>query len=586
MAAPAHIDEADRTIAAVEQAIRPYMRVRRALTALLIVLAALAAANAARAPAMRVESILAAIGIAALAWRSNLASRRVSFDALLGFARNELARGRFASCERILDHLEAGAPAARMERAVDGLRGENALARGDVDAAVERLRAALAGTESRTLSSCTAALLPAVRGHLALAHALAGEDDAALAAATRIRRMVELRAYGPRVVASVGTVRAMLARASLAEIVVASRRDPASVEPLVAAARVVILEGASPRERALFRAIDRMARARVPSVYRRTAHAPNGVASSGEWIARVLPDAAPFAPGRVEHVGAAEGAPAAAPIGGAVRPAPMTRVAALGALAALVSWALWRIPRDPRNPGDPVPSMVAIALVACATAIAAAFTLRRGARAVRAANEMFTRAATASPGVARAMLASLDVSYATAITRGMTDVALARVARACGDFAAALAHAESAIAVLGDGMTPDATEVTAEAHVERALALASLGRADEARSALDAAPVYFAGRTAAAVAVELFIALRAEDLERARVLAGAVGDQLLLDRRSELVVDLLRGTNPAGGLGLVEMDRIRAELDEPGARAFVDAAAPRLAELATHEGRA
>ncbi|MFO0613327.1 MAG: hypothetical protein U0414_12100 [Polyangiaceae bacterium] len=339
MATGADIDEIDDVIAGVERAARPRSRALRATSAALVLLACVAAVNALRSSGASVESLGAALGLAALSWRAALAARRTSFEVLLGFARNELARGRFGSVERILDHLEPDARAARLERALDGLRGENALARGDVEAAVDRLRAAVAGVESGPLSPRTAALLPALRGHLALAHALSGEDDAALAAATRIRRMVEHRAYGPRVVASVATVRAMLARAGLAEIIVASRRDPSSVEPLVAASRAVILEGASPRERALLRAIERMARARVPSVYRRTARAAGAAhVGTGEWIERVLPDAAPFAHARAAPpVDARDGAALGATEGARPSTGPGARLAALAVLASACS---------------------------------------------------------------------------------------------------------------------------------------------------------------------------------------------------------------------------------------------------------
>lgn len=616
--APAPDGETDELLAVVERAWRAALHRFWLIAGPLILLAAIALVAATGAPAARAELGAFAVGMLGLVWGGWLRIRGMPRSVLLSAAASELSRGRVSRAERIASHLAgrvlpladgaAGRRAAHgLPREVAALHAEIALARGDAHAASRAFQAAIEASRGAAEPGGAPLvpslhLVPALRAGLAVAHALAGDDDAALAAATTTRKTVELRAYGRWVVVDVATVKALLGRAALAEVIVASRSaDPSRLEALLASARTIVLEATSPRERALFRALQRMARARVPPVYRRPASPAlaDDDATPRDWVATVVPAAAPFAQGRA--LVAAEVTSDADPDPtGPIGPAPGTtgddadrsrgrllfgaRVIAFAVIAAALGLALLALVRDPRDPFDPVHRIGVVGLLLFAAGTLVAIAIRRGVAATRGANEAFSRAATTPPGVARAVLEPLDTSRAAARIGAMKEIALARIARESGAFQAALAHGDGGLRALARGVSARDAGVRAEVQAERALAFAALGRAAEAHAALAATPAYFAQRAALAARVELFIALRRgadgpRTLENARAIARTIGEHVWLDRRSELLVDLLRASGPTGGLGLLEDDRIRAELDEAGARAFLDALSPSLGAL-------
>lgn len=537
-----------------------------------------ATALAVRAPALRGEALALAVVLAGASWLASDRARRTVFDALFGAVRNELSRGELDAADRIVDAIDR----KRWEAAVAGLRAETSLARGDARGAAELLRGAVRREDDARGRSLSLWL----RSTLSLANALAGDAEGALGEVAIVRRVVERRAYGPGVLVSVDGVKQALARAALAEIVVASRAssgrfDAARVESLAADARRLVLDATCARERALFRALERMARAKVSSVYR-APEAPTRAddATPAEWVARVVPDARPFtsnpraaAPPRAPEAGPE---PAGSSSRGGYRAA--ARLAAAGCVVVLVCSALLSAIHDPRRPSDPAQFVGLAAVVVVVGALVAVVRSRRVARTLRAANEVFSRAATCPSGVARALVIALDTAGAKPIVEATKEIALARIARTTGDFTAALAHADRAERALDRSVRPlDAFAVRGEASAERALALALIGRSDDARALVSSASRLFSGRAALAVRVEIYAALARGDVDGARAAALRVPENLTLDRRSELVVDLLRATSDEGGVGLVADERIRAELDEPSARAFVDAVAPSLA---------
>lgn len=586
-------------LVSVERAWRPMERRFWILAGMLLVLAAVALVAAAGSPVAGGELVTIALALPALAWGGWLRVRAIPLGVLLSAAESELSRGRFARAERIASQLERAPGGRRIARAIAGLKAELALARGDAFAATRAFQVAIAASDGAAHPA--GPILASLRAGLAVAHALAGDDDAALAAAAAVRKTVELRAYGRGVVAPLGTVKALLGRAALAEVVVASRHaDVPRLEVQLSAARATVLDATSPRERALFRALQRMSRARVPSVYRRAA-TPALVDDSAtpiDWVAQVMPDAGPFAQGRAVVSASApafdaRGATAASADAGSSgrggsreRLLRGARVVALLVLAVSLYFALTALVGDPRRPGDPVHGIGLIALVVFAALGLVAVAVRRGVTSIAGANEAFSRAATTAPGVARAILEPLDTSRAAARIGVMKELALARLSRESGAFEAALAHGDEGLRLLARGASPiEPFHARVEVHAERALALAALGRAADARAALAETPIYFAQRPAVSARVELFVALprgegSARTLENARAIARSIGEHVPLDRRSELAVDLLRASGTIGGLGLAEDERIRAELDEPGARAFLEALSPALGELA------
>lgn len=576
----------DHVAHAADATVRPL----RWLASALVVCAAVAVGLAGAAPALRVEASALAILFGAAGWGTRFRVRAFVRAAMLSASRNELARGALVSADHLVDRAEEGRGANRL--AIAFHRAEIALARGDAAAAVALLRAALVERGAGTSRGRGYGL--SIRAAHAFASALAGDDETATSEISAVRQDVELRRYGRGVLMPVANVRSALARVALAEIVVASRGaggrapegatptfDAGRVEALVAASKKLVLDAANARERALLLALERMAVARVQSVYR--APPPRGAADGGrpvEWVARVMPDAATYARSRGGKSEAA--APPSAHV--APRPSrigPRARVRAVVALVvALIGFVVLVVARPPERPFDPMHGLGVVALVVAGVVIAGAFTQRRALASVVGANDVFARAATSPTNVARALLSSLETEGAPAVVVASAEIALSRLARSSGDLEAALAHADAAVDAVDRSATPlEVTEIRAEAVAERAVALAVLGRADEARRAASETPMFFAARAALEVRVALFGALASGDVEGARVVARDVSEHLALDRRSELVVDLLRATSANVGAGLAVDERVRAELDEPLARAFIDAAAPSLVAL-------
>ncbi len=507
--------------------------------------------------------------------------RRERLAAIVSGARNELAQGHLGRAERLVDWALAADGTRLVSRALGSLRAEIALARGDLDRALRGFDAAL-DLPARPLDARDAAWQPMIRAERALARALSGDDAGALEDAAAIRALVEARAFGPRIVATVGWVKRLLARAALAEIVVASRAgDLARLDALVEGSRRVVLDGVPPRERTLLRAIERMARARATSVYRELASPPKDEveASPAEWVERVLPGASRFVDGRAPS--SARAAPSARARALAPRRSDESprrfgagsRLALLWALVGGVVFA-YQQAEAPRSLGDASWGRAYIAgAIASAVILVGIFMSSRGSRPrLRAANDAMVLAATDPSGAA---LASLDARDLLIVA--VKGVALAQIAFERAGFAVALLHADvaaEAVEKMGDGA--DLVELRGMVHAARATTLAALGRGDEARAAIGAIPMTFTARAAATVAVELLVALAKGCAEDARAEAAHVSDCMPLDTRCELLVDLLRATDPAGGTGLAESARLRAELADPAARGFVLAVAPAL----------
>ncbi|MFO0613334.1 MAG: hypothetical protein U0414_12135 [Polyangiaceae bacterium] len=111
------------------------------------------------------------------------------------------------------------------------------------------------------------------------------------------------------------------------------------------------------------------------------------------------------------------------------------------------------------------------------------------------------------------------------------------------------------------------------AFTSRATALAALGLEIDARATVSRVRASFTGRAGSVTVVELLIALSGRKVAEARAIADGVSDVTPLDARAEPLVDLLRARDPAGAGG-DEMERLREDLTDEGARAFVLATAP------------
>ncbi|MFO0613326.1 MAG: hypothetical protein U0414_12095 [Polyangiaceae bacterium] len=505
--------------------------------------------------------------------------RRERLAALVAGARNELSQGELGRAERRVDWALAADRDRLVTRSLGSWRAEIALARGDLDRALRGFDAAL-DLPARARDARDAAWLPMIRAERALTRALAGDDAGALADAAAVRDLVDARAFGPRIVATVVWVRRLLARAALAEIVVASRAgDLDRLTGLVAASRRVVLDGVPPRERTLLRAIERMARARATSVYRELASPPKDEreASPAEWVERVLPGASRFVHARPPaSQRAPTSAKAPAPLRRAEEPRHFGAASRLGLLWLLVGVVVFAYlqAEAPRSVGDASWARAYVAAaIASAVILAGIFLSSRGSRPrVRAANDAMVLAATDPDDAALAGLDARDL-----LIVAVKSVALAQIAFERASLGLALHHAEAASeAVDKMGHGADLVELRGMAHGARATALAALGRADDARAALDAIPMTYSSRAAMTVAVDVLAALASGRVADARAAAAQASDGMAVDTRCELLVDLLRATDPDGGTGLAESARLRAELGDPSARAFVMAVAPAL----------
>lgn len=516
--------------------------------------------------------------VAALLAVSNVRSlRRVRLAALVSGARNELAQGHLGRAERLAEWIEGADKRGFFARPVASLRAEVALARGDLERATAGFDAALA-LGARSQDARDAAWIPMIRAERALARALSGDDQGALADAAAIRALVDARAFGPRIVATVGWVKRLLARAMLAELVVASRAgDMARLDALASSSRRVVLDGVPPRERTLFRALERMAKARAASVYRNPAERPRDEreAPPSEWVERVLPGAGAFVHARASAVHSAPRSLAAAR---AEAPAPRrfgaaARLTLLWVLVGVMVFA-YQQAETPRSMGDASWGKAYVAAaVASLVILVGVFLGARGSRPrLRAANDAMVLAATDPTGAALTALEPRDL-----LIISVKALALGQIAFERADFRMALSHAETCVEALEKmSASGDASELRGMVFAARAVALAALAREDEARASASAIPAAFTGRSAALVHVDLLAALAGGRIEEARDVAEGISDHTPLDVRSELVADLLRASNPTGGVGLAEMARLRAELEDPDARAFVNAIAPGL----------
>jgi hypothetical protein len=551
------------------------------------------------------------MGIAVLVIGGLLASRRYALGSLgqavlmVNGALERLTRGEDQEAEQILDAMPPRTLKRRyVVRGTRYLRATIAFQRGEFERAVELATACVKEPFERlTVVTGQRAYEERVRaGALALralaraslGHEAASDQDAAAADAAP--------GATPEIVA-----RAALARA----VVLAAKGDMPSLAAYLGQSGGLILEWSTPRERALLRALRRMARARPKSVYREAAKPDDGAEEGrlAAWIGRVVPGAAAFAldaAGQAATIGSPGPVSVASPeVLGQVERARQDAVKKSGATprwmtATLVLWvvvvgvgmfAAVGQSMSSSAHGAHHASQAPSASLLLASLVATAFVLFIIARAVTivrfrldAKRLVFAQLDSARGKTAEAERALIElVRTRGAMSAAGAHLTLAQLAERKMAWADAVAHCDRGIARLLRNATLKAAAsdlLLPELAAMRAFGLAALGRQAEGNAemaVLDQSFPNYVHKARAHFRFRLVSAVRRGDLEAASEVARARTPNLPLSIRVDMLADVVLAATSA--VSRDERERIDAELDDdPELRGWIDALAPGLRE--------
>ncbi|MEA2747482.1 MAG: hypothetical protein QOI41_1625 [Myxococcales bacterium] len=445
---------------------------------------------------------------------AHLLGRDAWGEAYAAAAQQALTRGRFDEVEAL--HAKVPAHSLRrgsVARTVAVQKALVALFRGSPEGAIAALGPAVASETRFGWRQVERMHMAGAFGVRALAYAMTGDAARAEADAAATEAIGE-------------ALPAALARARLARRVILSRSgDMTALASELAKDGSLLLEHTMPRERALVRALRKMARGRGRSVYRepsKPSDAGNDPGALASWIAQVAPEAAAYAG---EEVGrAVTSAEAAAPVAS---------------------------PEALRAVGDA--RRVAIEKVQSAP----------------------NRSRFANVGAGLGLVAMLCAVWW--LVGGMSAPAPSRHRPEAAMHVDAFDLQNPILAVLA--VVAIASLVMSPLLGLRGLALAALGRRGEAEAELASLLARFPGYSHLALAdfrIRLVNAVRSGDLDAARALAQQRTAELPLPLRDDLLADLVLATGTRG-LPKEEMDRVAAELrDDAEVCAWIDAIAPRL----------
>lgn len=524
---------------------------------------------------------------------------------LANAALNEILAGRYESAEALLRRAESTSsvlgiaprtPAA-IRRIIALHRAAIAFGRGDMARTIAHTNDALAVSESPwdRAGRRTAALRAlAMR---AMARALSDDWEGARADIVRARALVEEGNLGAGVLAGEGVLTDPTARLDVAEAVLLARAgESEKLRALLESKRATLFEHASPRERALLRGLARRLAAKTQSPYRTP---PKGAAPGGDepdvedWIERVLPEVAPFVPKTERAVPRtdADEAPRARaatrvpdlPLRGPGASPWRTRVVLAAFVAATTALYLMLgegrgatgVPGQGSHAAGVLEELPALMLFAIAWAIALAYArLAQGRRRLLSG---YRALAHGDLGEAERALRELPPS-SHAIYRALAALSLARLAARAGRPDEALAESERGLSTIVRGrVKASASDVVGpELVTERAVAMASLGRGDEALALAETLPIGFAFRERSLFRIRLFVLATSGRFEEAARLAASRPGTLPIDPRTELVADVARSTVAPESVGIVELTRVRADASDPEARTFLSRTVPDL----------
>jgi hypothetical protein len=523
-----------------------------------------------------------------------------------------IAQGRLREAEALLAQAEAQVKAGPNLRAIHTQRAMIAMRRGDLERALHHVDGAIAappGLGNRLYDALQRKNAHAIRAFL---RASAGDREGAR------KDLAEVRAGADAPPQALG--RAALAEAILLE----AAGDRAALREHLVKERAVLLEGTSPRERAIVRAFQRMLNASATTPYRqiprRAAEASEGDEPPlADWVARIVPAAAPFVcaslPARDAGVASVPSlAPADASAKRAVQRARSEaaelgrkafwrgagkRIGALfGGALLLVALRILSSPSvdiDPSDaPGRADPNLLELfqsvaGSVMVAGLLVFAFMIFRARRQTRVLLGALSGAVTGEPRALGALRELAEKGYS--LHAAQAHRALAFADERSGDLDAALAHVDRGLSHLSRAAARLAASdlLLPELCAERAFLLAARGRSAEAAAELEALNPAYPFLSKARFRVQLVDLARRGDLRAAARLVERDALDLPLDPRDELLADAVRVAHSPETCGAGEVGRVKEELrTQADLRRWLELVAPsvvRAVELSA-EGEA
>ncbi len=532
---------------------------------------------------------------AMLLWSSVTVRRSGDAVLLNNLAFERLSRGHVSEAEELLARIPARYQTkGALARAVGVQRAMIALYRGDAEAAV----AAATAAASRPYDFFA-------RDHQrrqdASAHALRALANASLG------RVAEALEDAGRADGTDPTSPEAIARAALARALVVSRTQGASglAKHFAVGGASKMIEYLSPRERALARALRRMARASRPHAYREAAKADDERAQKANelasWMASIAPAAAAFATEEYASTAEVDARVAATPEGldavARSRQKAQKKPAAK-AWQVLVLWVVlvalmlfgWSLvpqghgahAKANDQPFVFAPGWVLALGTVAIFAITVGLQIHRRQRAQRQMAQARLDLARGNEASAQKTLERLTKSALGSVAGGAW-LGIAYLAERKTDFARCLDACDHALNALWRNAAVRAMQsdiALPEIVATRAFALAALGRrtesdAERARLVADYPSYPYAAR--AHFRVGLIAAVRAGDLEAAARIARTRTPDLPLYLRDELLADVVLAV--VEGASPEERERIASELREDAeVRAWVEAVAPGLCD--------
>ncbi|MFO0761539.1 MAG: hypothetical protein U0359_33980 [Byssovorax sp.] len=521
---------------------------------------------------------------------------------------DRIGQGKLAEAEALLAEAEGQVKRGPNLRAIRIQRAMIALRRGEIDDAIRHADLAIEAPPSKLAAAVDRVQRQSAVGLRAFLRASRGDRDGARKdiAVVRADEQAPIQALG----------RAALAEAILLE----AGGDRAGLRAHLARERAALLEGTSPRERAIVRAYQRMLNAPKDTVYRQAPprDPPRGEGEEppiADWVAKLAPAAAPFvrapAPRRDQEAVPALGAPSAEARAAvkrarseaeregrkAFRQSAARRLGMLGAGAILVGALLATLDYartvDPHDLDEVEPARAldmfalvqqiggAIILSGLAVFVAMMVQARRQNRRLLADVPRALRGDEAALADLRALSVRGYDLIAAQAHRTLGQIALRR-----GDLDAALAELDKGLGRLSRAASRLAASdlLLPELCADRAFILAVRGRSEEAAAELEGLSPAYPFLSRARLRVRLIDRIQRGDLDGAARLVDREALDLPLDPRDELLADAVRVAARPEACGAGEVARVKEELKtQADLRRWMDAVAPevlRAAEMA------
>ncbi|MDC3961278.1 hypothetical protein KEG38_46080 [Polyangium jinanense] len=491
-------------------------------------------------------------------------------------------RGRLAEAEAHLDLVEQGRPAPLMTCVAAVQRGLIGMRRGDIPAALAALDRAIATPHGVLHRAQIRIQIAAARAIRAFLRAASGDRAGA-------REDIDVVRGSPDALPQA------LGRAALAEAILLERSgDRDALREHLVTHHELLFDATDRRERTIVRAFQRMLETTATSVYRKGAKrdADSEEPPLADWIAQVVPEAAPFVevggarPEKTGELPAAEATEAAKKAVAEARKAAeknaaprkavrkVGRVVVLWAALVAVFVAVYNALAPsgagsgggyedvPEEPMDPILPFGLIFLVVFAVLIGTRvywfLRARKESQGLFAALNLVAKGNFAEGGAALERLTSSRLP----ILAAQAEHALALLAEKQSDLRGALDRCDRGLARLvkyairisaSDILLPDLIS-------ERAFLLAAMDRHAEAEAELASLPPAYPYKSRALFRVRLLSRIRQGDLKGAAELATRAGLDLPLSARDELLVDAVRAATNPETAGAGEIPRIKREL--------------------------